>query len=143
MLPPFDEIRSNFEMLDEGNDQFEYLMELGRMLPPLAADKHTDDRLVPGCQSRVWLDMARQGAGPAATIGIEADSDALITKGLVAFLVALYAGQPAGMIVETDAVELFKGLGLGQHVTSKRANGLRSMVDRIRREAAHAVASAA
>ena len=142
MLPPFDEIRSNFALLDEGNDQFEYLMELGRMLPPFPSDKHTDDRLVPGCQSRVWLDMTREGSGPGTVIRMEADSDALITKGLVAFLVALHSGERADVIVKTDAIALFRDLGLGQHVTSKRANGLRSMADRIRQEAERAAATA-
>ena len=140
MLPPFDEIVANFELLDDPNDQFEYLIELGRLLPPLAAEKHTDDRLVPGCQSRVWLDMAVAGGGPDARIDVEADSDAHITKGLVAFLVARYSGRPASEIAGTDAVAMFRDLGLGQHVTSKRSNGLRSMADRIRAEAARVAA---
>ncbi len=141
MLPPFDEIVQNFELLDEPTDQFEYLIELGRQLPTLPPEDHSDDKLVPGCQSRVWLDMRVAGRGNGSRIDILADSDAHITKGLVAFLVALYSGQTAGKILETDALAIFRGLGLGQHVTSKRSNGLRSMVDRIQAEAAR-VASA-
>lgn len=141
MLPAFPDIVENFGLLDDPNDQFEYLIELGRLLPPLAADRHTDDRLVPGCQSRVWLDMDVRGTGPSAEIDIAADSDAHITKGLVAFLVARYGGRPAAEIAATDAVAMFRDLGLGQHVTSKRSNGLRSMADRIREEAARVAAS--
>ena len=142
MLPDFSEITGNFELLDESDDQFAYLMELGRLMPPLPAEAHTDDRLVPGCQSRVWLDMAVAGSGPDAVMTITADSDAHITKGLVAFLVALYSGQPVRHILEKDAIEIFRELGLGQHVTSKRANGLRSMVDRVRAEAGRVAGSA-
>lgn len=143
MLPPADEILSNFAMLDEGNDQFEYLMELGRLLPPMPEADHTDDRLVPGCQSRVWLDTKVAGAGPGAVLTFAADSDAHITKGLVAFLVALYSARPAREILATDALATFREIGLGQHITSKRSNGLRSMVERIRAEAGRVAAEAA
>ena len=138
MLPDFSEIVDNFELLEESDDQFAYLMELGRMMPPLPDDAHTNDRLVPGCQSKVWLDMSVSGRGPDAVMTLMADSDAHITKGLVAFLVALYSGQPVRNILEKDAIEIFRDLGLGQHVTSKRSNGLRSMVDRIRTAAERA-----
>ena len=143
MLPPFNEIVSNFELLDDPTEQFEYLIELGRMLPPMAADLHTDEKLVPGCQSKVWLDMKTGGTGQDAVVTIAADSDAHITKGLVAFLVSLYSGQPARTILHKDALQIFRDLGLGQHITSKRSNGLRSMVDRIRGEAARVAAAAA
>ena len=142
MLPAPDEIVSNFELLEDPTEQFEYLIELGRMLPPLAADLHTDEKLVPGCQSKVWLDMHTSGLGENAVLTIAADSDAHITKGLVAFLVALYSGQPASAILQRDALQMFRDLGLGQHITSKRSNGLRSMVDRIQGEAARVVGAA-
>ena len=141
MLPTSTDILANFELLDEGQDQFEYLMELGRMLPALPAESHTDEKLVPGCQSRVWLDIDVQGHGPDATLAIAADSDAHITKGLVAFLVALYSGETASLILKTDAFQILKDVGLGQHITSKRSNGLRSMIDRIRGEAARVAAA--
>lgn len=141
MLPDFDEIKANFELLEDGDEQFEYLMELGRMMPALPPEKHTEDRLVPGCQSRVWLDMEVDGRGPEALMRLSADSDAHITKGLVAFLVALYSGRSAAAISGTDAVQVFKELGLGQHVTSKRSNGLRSMVERVRTEAGRVAAA--
>jgi cysteine desulfuration protein SufE len=143
MLPLIDDILSNFELLEEGHEQFEYLMELGRMLPPLPAEAHRDDRLVQGCQSKVWLDIEVKGRGPGAVLNLQADSDAHITKGLVAFLVALYSGQNAETILNTDALKMFKDLGLGQHITSKRSNGLRSMVERIRGEAREVAAAAA
>jgi cysteine desulfuration protein SufE len=143
MLPLIDDILSNFELLEEGHEQFEYLMELGRMLPPLPAEAHRDDRLVQGCQSKVWLDIEVKGRGPGAVLNLQADSDAHITKGLVAFLVALYSGQKAETILNTDALKMFKDLGLGQHITSKRSNGLRSMVERIRGEAREVAAAAA
>ncbi|MDB5590698.1 SufE family protein [Enterovirga sp.] len=143
MLPAADEILSNFELLEDPHEQFEYLMELGRLLPPLPPGAHTEDRLVPGCQSRVWLCLEVAGSGPAATLRIAADSDAHITKGLVAFLVALYGDQPVRRVLDTDAVQILRDLGLGQHVTSKRSNGLRSMVERIKAEAGRAIAPAA
>lgn len=142
MLPPFAEIVSNFELLEDPTEQFEYLIELGRMLPPMPPESHTDEKLVPGCQSRVWLDMLTSGSGENAVVSIAADSDAHITKGLVAFLVSLYSGQPARTILQNDALSIFRDLGLGQHITSKRSNGLRSMVDRIRGEAARVAAAA-
>ena len=142
MLPPFDEIAANFDLLDDAEAQFEYLIELGRMLPPMPAEDHVDAKLVPGCQSKVWLDMNVHGRGSSATIDLAADSDAHITKGLVAFLVALYSGETAERITETDALRMFRDMGLGQHVTSKRSNGLRSMVDRIQAEARRVSAAA-
>lgn len=142
MLPPFDEIAGNFAGLDDPHDQFEYLIELGRMLPPMPPGSHVDEKLVPGCQSRVWLDTVVHGHGGAATLDLSADSDAHITKGLVAFLVALYSGETAAKIMSTDGVAIIRDMGLGQHVTSKRSNGLRSMVDRIRAEAHRVAASA-
>jgi cysteine desulfuration protein SufE len=140
MLPAADDILANFELLDQGHDQFEYLMELGRMLPDLPESDRTDEKLVPGCQSRVWLDIKVEGSGPDGKLILAADSDAHITKGLVAFLVALYSGQSAGTILKTDAFQILKDVGLGQHITSKRSNGLRSMIDRIRGEAARVAA---
>ena len=142
MLPAFDEIVSNFELLDDPTEQFEYLIELGRLLPPMPAELHTDEKLVPGCQSKVWLDLRTSGAGETTVVNIAADSDAHITKGLVAFLVALYSGQTAHTILQRDALQIFRDLGLGQHITSKRSNGLRSMVDRIRGEAARVTEAA-
>ena len=142
MLPAFDEIVSNFELLEDPTEQFEYLIELGRLLPPMPAELHTEEKLVPGCQSKVWLDMRTSGGGENAVITIAADSDAHITKGLVAFLASLYSGQTARTILQNDALQIFRDLGLGQHITSKRSNGLRSMVDRIRGEAARVAAAA-
>lgn len=143
MLPPADEILSNFELLDDAHEQFEYLMELGRMMPALPPEAHTDDKLVAGCQSKVWLDMRVDGRGDGALMRIAADSDAHITKGLVAFLVAIYGNQPVRRILDIDALQTFRDLGLGQHVTSKRSNGLRSMVDRIKAEAGRVAAAPA
>ena len=141
MLPSAETIRADFALLEDSDDQFAYLMELGRMLPPLPAEAHTADRLVPGCQSKVWLDMQVDGTGPEAVLRLGADSDAHITKGLVAFLVALHSGQTARAILQTDAVGLLRDLGLGQHITSKRSNGLRSMAERIQGEARRVAAA--
>lgn len=142
MLPSADEILSNFALLEDGHDQFEYLIELGRALPPMPAELHTETRLVPGCQSRVWLDTRLEGSGPAAVMSIAADSDAHITKGLVALLVALFSGRSVREIAATDAVQIIRDLGLGQQITSKRSNGLRSMADRIQAEAVQVAAAA-
>jgi len=136
-----DEIIDNFELLDEWEDRYRYLIELGRTLEPLPAEAHTDANKVRGCASQVWLEtsVARDDRGRPA-LAFRGDSDAHIVRGLVALVLALYSGRPAAEIVETDAAQLFARLGLAQHLTPQRANGLRSMVERIKAEARAALA---
>jgi len=136
-----DEIKGNFELLDEWEDRYRYLIELGRTLEPLPQEAYTDANKVRGCASQVWLETTRaRDADGRMTLSFRGDSDAHIVRGLVALVLALYSARPAQEIVETDAQPLFKELGLAEHLTPQRANGLRSMVERIKREAREAMA---
>lgn len=131
-----DEIIGNFELLEEWEDRYRYLIELGRTLEPLPQAAYTDENKVRGCASQVWLETTRgQDAAGAPTLTFRGDSDAHIVRGLVALVLALYSGRRPQEIVETDAAPLFKQLGLAEHLTPQRANGLRSMVERIKKEA--------
>jgi cysteine desulfuration protein SufE len=143
-MTKIDEIVDNFTLLDEWDDRYRYVIELGRTLPPLAESAHTDANKVQGCASQVWLVTHVKpdgGAGPILTL--EGDSDAHIVRGLVAILFALYSGKSAREILATDALALFDSIGLRENLTPQRSNGLRSMVERIRREANAALAAAA
>ncbi|QGM98015.1 SufE family protein [Methylocystis parvus] len=136
-----DEIIGNFELLDEWEDRYRYLIELGRTLEPLPKEAYTEENKVRGCASQVWLETTPgQDASGAPVLNFRGDSDAHIVRGLVALVLALYSGRRAREIAETDAQPLFKQLGLAEHLTPQRANGLRSMVERIRKEAAAALA---
>jgi cysteine desulfuration protein SufE len=136
-----DEIIGNFELLEEWEDRYRYLIELGRTLEPLPQAAYTDENKVRGCASQVWLETTRgQDAAGAPTLTFRGDSDAHIVRGLVALVLALYSGRRPQEIVETDAAPLFKQLGLAEHLTPQRANGLRSMVERIKKEAKDALA---
>ncbi len=138
-----EEITDNFELLEEWDDRYRYLIELGRMLEPLPESARTDANKVQGCASQVWLSTAVKpdgGAGPV--LQFIGDSDAHIVRGLIAVLLALYSGKPARDIVSTDAVTVFERLGLREHLTPQRSNGFRSMVNRIQRDAQAALATA-
>ena len=136
------EIIENFELLEEWDDRYRYLIELGRALPPLPDAARNDANKVQGCASQVWLSTSIKpngSAGPVLTF--EGDSDAHIVRGLIAILFALYSGKPAREILDTDAIALFEKLGLREHLTPQRSNGFRSMVERIRRDANAALAA--
>ena len=133
---PIDEIVENFALLEEWDDRYRYLIELGRALPPLPDAARNDGNKVQGCASQVWLATSIKpngSAGPVLTF--VGDSDAHIVRGLIAVLFALYSGKNAKDILATDAVALFEQLGLRDHLTPQRSNGFRSMVERIRRDA--------
>jgi cysteine desulfuration protein SufE len=142
-MAAIDEIIENFAVLDDWDDRYRYVIELGRTLEPLPDAARTEANKVQGCASQVWLDtrVARNGAsGP--TLSFIGDSDAHIVRGLIAILFALYSGRPARDILDTDAVALFEKLALREHLTPQRSNGFRSMVERIKRDAAAALAEA-
>jgi cysteine desulfuration protein SufE len=136
-------IVDDFELLDSWDDRYRYVIELGRKLPELPATAHIDSNKVQGCASQVWLTSARKpgsnGGGPL--LEFQGDSDAHIVKGLIAILFALYSGEPARKILETDANAVFNQLGLGEHLTPQRSNGFRSMVERMRSDAQEALAA--
>ena len=143
-MADIDDIIGNFSVLDDWDDRYRYLIELGRGLPLLPAAAHCDVNKVQGCASQVWLDttVRPNGAGgPVLTFA--GDSDAHIVRGLIAILFALYSGRSARDILATDAIGLFEGVGLREHLTPQRSNGFRSMVERIRSDARAALASAA
>ena len=143
-MADIEDILGNFTLLDEWDDRYRYLIELGRELPSLAEAARNDANKVQGCASQVWLDtkVRPDGAGgPVLTFA--GDSDAHIVRGLIAVLFAIYSGKSAREILNTDAVKLFEGMGLREHLTPQRSNGFRSMVERIRTDARAALAAAA
>jgi cysteine desulfuration protein SufE len=143
-MTSIDEIIDNFALLDEWDDRYRYVIELGRMLEPLPEAERTQANKVQGCASQVWLatDVRPDGAAEP-TLTFVGDSDAHIVRGLIAILFALYSGKGAREILSTDAIALFQKLALSEHLTPQRSNGFRSMVERIRRDAQSALAQAA
>lgn len=142
MLPPFDEILSNFEVLEESDDRLEYLIELGRLAEPLPPEKKTEENRVRGCASNVWLETAVEGGSARSILSFRGDSDAIITRGIVALIAAIYSGRSPEEIDEVDALQIFRDVGLAEHLTAQRSNGARSMVERIHRDARSAATTA-
>ena len=136
-----DEIVADFDLLDDWEDRYRYVIELGKSLEPLPESARTSDNKVQGCVSQVWLDTqitdAANGAGP--TLRFVGDSDAHIVRGLIAILLAIYSDKTAAEILRTDAHETFMRLGLKDHLTPQRSNGFASMVERIRKDAGAAL----
>jgi cysteine desulfuration protein SufE len=127
----FAEIAENLTYLDDWEDRYRYIIELGQALPPLAESEKNAATKVSGCVSQVWLVSERVGD----LLSYRGESDAMIVRGLAAILIALYSGRPAPEIAETDAIALFDELGLREHLSTQRSNGLVAMVNRIRSEA--------
>ncbi len=138
-------IRADFALLDEWEDRYRYLIELGRGLPPFPEALRTDANKVRGCVSQVWLASAlkRDANGTGPVLEFQGDSDAHIVRGLVAVLFALLQGRTPEQILRADAKAVFAELGLAQHLTPQRSNGFFSMVERIRADARAAAATAA
>ena len=123
-------IIEEFNLFPDWLERYQYLIDLGRKLEPLAASERIDEHLLAGCQSRVWLLF---DGGPEA-VGIRANSDAAIVSGLIALLIRVYSGASAADIVNTEPF-FVEQLGLGQHLSPTRANGLRAMLDAIKGQA--------
>jgi cysteine desulfuration protein SufE len=139
MTISLDDIIADFELLDDWEDRYRYIIDLGRQLEPLPDSARVEGNKVQGCVSQVWLQTSKgEGADPFITY--KGDSDAHIVKGLVAIILALYSGQPASTITATDANALLKKLGLNEHLSPQRSNGLKAMVGRIKADAERAVA---
>jgi cysteine desulfuration protein SufE len=138
-----DEIIADFSLLEDWDDRYRYVIELGRALVPLAAEAHNEANKVQGCASQVWLAtrVTPDGTG-GPVLTFVGDSDAHIVRGLIAILLTIYSGKPAREILGTDAVALFERLGLREHLTPQRSNGFRAMVERIKADAQAALASA-
>ena len=142
MSATIDTIRDDFAFLDDWEDRYRYIIELGGDLSPYPEEARDDVHKVPGCVSQVWLHTTR-GAGEDPALTFLGDSDAHIVRGLVAIMLALYSGRKASEILATDAEATLRALGLDEHLTPQRANGLRSMVRRIRLEAEKALSTPA
>jgi len=135
-----DDIIADFEFLDDWEDRYRYLIELGRQLEPFPEALRSEATKVRGCVSQVWLKTDLQtGDGGVPRLSFVGDSDAHIVRGLIALLVALYSGQRVDRILEIDAESVLESIGLREHLTPQRSNGLSAMVERIRREAREAV----
>lgn len=120
----------DFSMYDEWLDKYEYLIELGKDLEAYPEDARTDDHLIKGCQSRVWLDWKVENGA----LLFRADSDAIITKGIISLLIRVYSGRTPAEIAEDD-FGFIESLGLKENLSPTRANGLVSMIETIRRAA--------
>ena len=139
-----DEIVDNFSLLEEWDDRYRYVIELGRALSPLAERDRNEVNKVQGCTSQVWLATTVHPNGQGGPVlSFSGDSDAHIVRGLIAILFAMFSGQQARAILSTDAIAVFERLGLREHLTPQRSNGFRSMVERIRADAQAALAAAA
>jgi cysteine desulfuration protein SufE len=137
-----DEIRDNFALLDDWDDRYRYVIELGRTLTPMPEDEHSSENKVQGCASQVWLSRHIDRGGAEPVLNYLGDSDAHIVRGLVAILLTLYSGHTPREILATDALSVFDEFGFREHLTPQRSNGLRSMVERIRADARQALAAA-
>jgi cysteine desulfuration protein SufE len=138
-----DEIRENFELLDDWDDRYRYVIELGRTLEPMPEAEHSAANKVRGCVSQVWLSKKiERDARGEALLKYRGDSDAHIVRGLVAILLTLYSGHTPQQILATDALAIFDEFGFREHLTPQRSNGLRAMVERIRTDARETLAAA-
>ena len=122
-----EEIVEDFSLYDEWLDKYEDLIELGKKLPAYPEEKKTEDRLIKGCQSRVWLDYSVENG----RIDFSADSDAIITKGIISLLISVYSGRSAEEIAADD-FSFLDSIGLKENLSPTRANGLVSMIDTIK-----------
>ena len=138
-----DDIRENFELLDDWDDRYRYVIELGRTLEPMPDAEHSAANKVQGCVSQVWLSKRLdRGGGSAPLLKYLGDSDAHIVRGLIAILLTLYSGHTPRHILATDAIAVFDEFGFRDHLTPQRSNGLRAMVERIRADARETLAAA-
>lgn len=141
-MTTIDEIRENFELLEEWDDRYRYVIELGRTLEPMPEAEHSSANKVQGCVSQVWLSKKMDRSHDGPVLQYLGDSDAHIVRGLIAILLTLYSGRTPQEILATDATGVFDEFGFRDHLTPQRSNGLRAMVDRIRTDARAALAEA-
>jgi cysteine desulfuration protein SufE len=139
-MASIDQIIEDFSYLEEWEDRYRYVIELGKALPDLPDSDKTAENKVRGCASQVWL-VTETSDGPDPVLTFRGDSDAHIVRGLVAIVLTIYSGKHASDIARLDALEIFGKIGLIEHLSAQRANGLRSMVKRIQSEAVARVAA--
>jgi cysteine desulfuration protein SufE len=136
-LHSFESIRDDFALLDEWEDRYRYVIELGHDLEPLSEKAHNNANKVRGCVSQVWLEQEqRTGTEGQTILHFRGDSDSHLVRGLIAIAIALFSDQPPQKIRTIDALGAFRELGLEQHLTPQRSNGVRAMIERIRSDAA-------
>ena len=141
-LPDIDELIENFSLIEDWEERYRYVIELGKELEPLPEAAHNESNKVRGCASQVWVEtnvQARLGQSPV--LAFRGDSDAQIVKGLVLIVLAYYSGRGADEILQRNALDLFEQLGLSAHLTPQRSNGVRAMIERIRADARAALMS--
>lgn len=134
----FEDIVETFEFLDDWEDRYRHVIELGKAMDPLEDALKVPATKVDGCASQVWLHPTIEGQGPSAVLNFEGESDAMIVRGLIAILRALYSGLPVSEITAINARAELERLGLNDHLSAQRSNGLRAMVERIQSVAATA-----
>ncbi|MCB2129864.1 MAG: SufE family protein [Rhodobacteraceae bacterium] len=138
--PAFEEIAETFEFLDDWEDRYRHVIELGRAMPALAEAFRVPATKVDGCTSQVWLMPRIEGQGAGARFYFDGDSDAMIVRGLIAVLNALYSGLSLPEVLKVDAAAELARIGLNEHLSAQRSNGVRAMVERIRLLASEALA---
>lgn len=139
MSTTLETIRDDFAFLDDWEERYRYIIDLGNDLPPFPEEARDAAHKVQGCVSQVWL-VTHSSREPDPVLTFDGDSDAHIVRGLVAIMLALFSGRHASEILDIDAEGIMSQLGLDEHLTPQRANGLRSMVKRIRRDAEESLA---
>ena len=133
----FETICEDFASLEEWEDRYRYLIELGASLEPLSECAHNEANKVRGCVSQVWLEMEPRTDGAGVTrFHYRGDSDSHLVRGLIAIAIALFSDRAPQQILAVDAMGTFRALGLQQHLTPQRSNGVRAMIERIRCDAA-------
>jgi cysteine desulfuration protein SufE len=136
----FEDIADAFDFLEDWEDRYRHVIDLGKAMPALEHAFRVPATKVDGCASQVWLLPQISGKGPDAILSFRGDSDAMIVQGLIAILIALYSGLPVREVLKVDAVAELERLGLNDHLSAQRSNGLRAMIERVRDIAANAVA---
>lgn len=137
-VPPVETIEEDFSLLDDWEDRYRYLIDLGRSLDPLPDEARSDANKVRGCASQVWLET-KVAHDEEPVLTFRGDSDAHIVRGLVALALSFYSGRTASQILEKDALDLFRKLDLTAHLTPQRSNGVRALIERIRSDARRAL----
>ena len=134
-MTTIDDLLADFDVLDDWEDRYRHVIELGRELAPLPEADHSAGNKVKGCASQVWITSTVSGPKDEPVLTFTGDSDALIVKGLIAIAFMIYSGKTAREILATDAGEILGKLGLAGHLTQQRSNGFASMIQRIKADA--------
>tara|TARA_R110002124_G_scaffold69525_3_gene186937 strand:+ start:235 stop:669 length:435 start_codon:yes stop_codon:yes gene_type:complete len=137
-----DSLIDDFSFLDDWEDRYRFVIELGKELAPLSEAEHSAANKVQGCVSQVWLVTEPRDNAASSPVTFRGDSDAFIVRGLIAIVLGIYSGKSPREILAIDARDIFQKLGLNEHLSPQRSNGLYSMVERVKSDAAAALAAA-